>query len=99
MMERIKTRSSDGKLDAAHLIARIQDSYHSTHRRDLPRLCALASKIENRHADDPRTPRGLADVLQLCMTGMMAPHFLSTARRARPHSAASRETESVPRTA
>jgi regulator of cell morphogenesis and NO signaling len=43
----------------------MQGRYRASHRRDLPRLCALARKVENRHADDLGTPRGLADVLHL----------------------------------
>lgn len=48
----------------SHLIDRIQTRYHASHRRDLPRLCALARKVERHHADDPRLPRGLAELLQ-----------------------------------
>lgn len=63
MVERVETPSGDGNLGPAHLISRIRDGYHASHRRDLPQLCALARKVESRHADDPRMPRGLADLL------------------------------------
>jgi len=50
--------------DAAHLINHIQRRYHASHRRDLPRICALAHKVERLHANDPQAPYGLADLLQ-----------------------------------
>jgi regulator of cell morphogenesis and NO signaling len=54
--------TADGR-DTRHLIRRI-GRYHASHRRDLPRLCALARKVEECHADDPRAPLGLADHLE-----------------------------------
>jgi regulator of cell morphogenesis and NO signaling len=43
-----------------HILAR----YHETHRRELPELIALARRVEQRHADHPQVPRGLAALLE-----------------------------------
>lgn len=56
-------RGSANERDTKHLIRRL-GRYHASHRRNLPRLCALARKVESRHADDPWAPLGLADQLQ-----------------------------------
>lgn len=44
---------------AAHIVTR----YHEDHRTELPRLRALAAKVEQVHADHPANPRGLAEHL------------------------------------
>jgi regulator of cell morphogenesis and NO signaling len=56
--------------DTAHLIRQIQSRYHASHRRDLPRLCALARKVESLHGNDPEAPFGLADLLQEIWSGL-----------------------------
>jgi regulator of cell morphogenesis and NO signaling len=43
-----------------HILAR----YHETHRRELPELIALARRVEQRHAEHPQVPRGLAALLE-----------------------------------
>lgn len=63
-MEGFAPQAGGNERDAVHLIGQIQSRYHATHRRDLPRLCALARKVESRHTDDPRTPRGLTELLR-----------------------------------
>lgn len=49
------------------LIAHILESYHETHRRELPELLALARKVEAMHGTDPNAPHGLAEALQSLM--------------------------------
>jgi regulator of cell morphogenesis and NO signaling len=44
----------------AELVRFIVDRYHSELRLELPDLVALADKVEDRHADKPTCPRGLA---------------------------------------
>jgi len=44
----------------AHVLAR----YHARHREELPRLLALARKVEAVHAARPDCPRGLAALLE-----------------------------------
>ena len=41
----------------------IEKTYHARHREELPRLAALAAKVERVHADSPEVPAGLADLL------------------------------------
>lgn len=48
---------------ATSLIALIETRYHAVHRRELPELIRLARRVEAVHADKPRVPRGLADLL------------------------------------
>jgi len=50
--------------DTAALIAYIRRRYHDVHRRELPELIKLASKVEKVHADHAKVPRGLADLLE-----------------------------------
>ncbi len=52
------------ELPQSHLLARLVDHYHAGHRRELPRLVALADKVEHVHRDKPDCPRGLADFLR-----------------------------------
>lgn len=49
-----------------HIIAR----YHEPLRQELPRLVALARKVEEAHADEPGCPRGLASLLRNVMAGV-----------------------------
>ncbi|MEZ6038422.1 MAG: iron-sulfur cluster repair protein YtfE [Planctomycetota bacterium] len=42
------------------LIAHLVDHFHEGHRRELPRLCEMAAKVERVHGDKPECPRGLA---------------------------------------
>jgi regulator of cell morphogenesis and NO signaling len=56
-----------GMTDAAStqaLIDHILVRYHETHRRELPELLRLAHRVEQRHADNPLAPVGLAAALQ-----------------------------------
>lgn len=46
------------------LIAHILTRYHETHRRELPELILLARRVEERHAEHPQVPRGLANLLE-----------------------------------
>jgi regulator of cell morphogenesis and NO signaling len=46
------------------LIDHILVRYHETHRRELPELIALARRVEERHAEHPQVPRGLAALLE-----------------------------------
>jgi iron-sulfur cluster repair di-iron protein len=46
------------------LIEYILRRFHEVHRRQLPELIRLASKVEAVHADHPDVPRGLAALLQ-----------------------------------
>jgi regulator of cell morphogenesis and NO signaling len=50
-------------LPQAQLIAHIVDGFHADHRRELPRLIAMAEKVERVHADKPGCPLGLAEHL------------------------------------
>lgn len=42
------------------LIAHIVTRFHEPHRRELPRLQAMAERVEKVHGDKPSCPRGLA---------------------------------------
>jgi len=46
------------------LIDHILIRYHETHRRELPELILLARKVEQRHAEHPQVPKGLASLLE-----------------------------------
>jgi len=46
------------------LIDHILVRYHETHRRELPELILLARKVEQRHAQHPEVPAGLAAMLE-----------------------------------
>lgn len=46
------------------LIEHILQRYHEAHRRQLPELIDLATKVESVHADHPDVPRGLSTLLQ-----------------------------------
>jgi regulator of cell morphogenesis and NO signaling len=45
------------------LVQHILDRYHAPLRVELPRLIELAGQVERAHADKPRCPSGLADLL------------------------------------
>jgi regulator of cell morphogenesis and NO signaling len=45
------------------LIRHIVERYHDVHRRELPELRALATRVEKVHADHPAVPAGLAEHL------------------------------------
>ncbi|MBN8605448.1 MAG: hemerythrin domain-containing protein [Caulobacterales bacterium] len=45
------------------LIPFILETYHATHRRELPELSRLARKVEKVHATHAAAPHGLADFL------------------------------------
>lgn len=42
----------------------IEENFHEKHRRDLPELIRLASRVEHVHAEHPACPRGLAAALK-----------------------------------
>lgn len=42
----------------------ILDTYHAAHREELPRLTAMARKVEQVHGEKPDCPRGLAAFLE-----------------------------------
>ena len=46
------------------LIAFIVARYHETHKRELPELIRLATRVEAVHRDHPAVPAGLAELLQ-----------------------------------
>ncbi len=46
------------------LIAHILESFHADHRVEVPRLIAMAKKVEEVHADKPDCPTGLATHLE-----------------------------------
>jgi len=48
------------ELPQVQLIAHVVEHYHARHRSELPRLLAMAEKVELRHADKPTCPHGLA---------------------------------------
>ena len=50
---------------SAELIDHIISRYHETHRRELPELIRLSTRVEKVHAEHPAVPRGLADVLKV----------------------------------
>lgn len=45
---------------SADLLAHILDHYHAGHRVEVPRLAAMAKKVEAVHQDHPQCPQGLA---------------------------------------
>lgn len=47
----------------AQLIAHLVDGYHAAHRAELPRLLAMAEKVERVHAGNTECPAGLAEHL------------------------------------
>lgn len=50
--------------DAADLTHHIETRYHARHREQLPRLIALAERVESVHADDDAAPAGLSQMLR-----------------------------------
>lgn len=65
---------SEVPTETGALIDYILYRYHETHRRQLPELVKLALKVEAVHADHPKVPRGLADLLQR-MIGELEAHM------------------------
>jgi len=56
--------SAEAPEEPLPLIDHILTRYHETHRRELPELIALAYRVEERHAEHPQVPRGLARMLE-----------------------------------
>ncbi|MBL8729401.1 MAG: iron-sulfur cluster repair protein YtfE [Planctomycetes bacterium] len=56
------------------LIAHIVTRYHEPHRQELPRLLAMAERVEKVHGDKPTCPRGLAALLA-GLAGELAQHM------------------------
>lgn len=52
----------------------IEQNYHARHREELPRLAALAARVERVHSDSPEVPAGLADLLHR-MIGELEVHM------------------------
>ncbi len=48
----------------ADLIAHLLERFHAPHRAELPRLLAMARKVERVHSDKPSCPTGLAAELE-----------------------------------
>jgi len=46
------------------VIDHVLERFHEPHRRELPRLLAMARKVEEVHAEKPACPRGLAAHLE-----------------------------------
>lgn len=51
------------ELPLSHLLSHLVDHYHRGHREELPRLLAMARKVEAVHGQKSECPRGLADAL------------------------------------
>jgi regulator of cell morphogenesis and NO signaling len=56
------------------LIDHILTRFHETHRRELPELIALAQRVEERHAQHPDVPKGLARMLE-CVAEALDEHM------------------------
>ncbi|QDU64978.1 iron-sulfur cluster repair protein YtfE [Engelhardtia mirabilis] len=54
----------------AELVEHVLERYHAGHREELPRLVAMAEKVERVHADKSSCPHGLAAHLQLIADSM-----------------------------
>lgn len=52
------------------LIDHILSRYHETHRSELPNLIQLAEKVGMAHAEDPQSPKGLAEALTILLHEM-----------------------------
>lgn len=53
-----------GERPTEELVQHLLDHYHDGHRRELPRLVRMATKVEAVHGDKPDCPRGLCAQLQ-----------------------------------
>ncbi|MEQ8816881.1 MAG: hemerythrin domain-containing protein [Thalassobaculum sp.] len=60
--------------DTPSLIAHIVQRYHEAHRRELPELVRLSSRVEAVHRDHPSVPGGLADALER-LSGDLGSHM------------------------
>ncbi len=60
--------------DPSALTSFIETRFHQTHRKQLPDLAELASKIERVHGDHPQAPHGLGALLQH-MIGALEVHM------------------------
>jgi regulator of cell morphogenesis and NO signaling len=49
--------------ETSALIDHIVTRFHDSHRRELPELILLATRVERVHAESPEVPAGLADLL------------------------------------
>lgn len=63
-LDALAPAESEAPEEALPLIDHILVRYHETHRRELPELIALARRVEERHAEHPQVPRGLAHLLE-----------------------------------
>ncbi len=60
----VKTPGNFARWDerpVAELIEHVLKTYHTAHRAELPRLVAMATRVEAVHGDKPSCPRGLAE--------------------------------------
>lgn len=62
----------DTARDADALIDLVVTRFHDGHRRDLPELIALATKVERVHASHPDVPAGLATLLRTLLDELQA---------------------------
>jgi len=53
-----------GELGLAELVEYVLEHFHAAHREELPRLIAMARKVEDVHAGKSECPRGLAAHLE-----------------------------------
>lgn len=54
----------EAPLETGALIDHIQTRYHDVHRRQIPELIELSSRVETVHANKPGVPAGLAGLLK-----------------------------------
>ncbi|MFT5734879.1 MAG: regulator of cell morphogenesis and NO signaling [Planctomycetota bacterium] len=52
------------------LVQHLLDRFHADHREELPRLIAMAEKVESVHAEKPDCPKGLAKHLAMMMESL-----------------------------
>ena len=52
------------ELPLPELVQHILDQYHAAHREEVPRLIAMARKVEEVHSEKPSCPKGLAKHLE-----------------------------------
>jgi regulator of cell morphogenesis and NO signaling len=63
-LARLSPAEPEAPEETLPLIDHILVRYHETHRRELPELILLARKVEQRHAEHPQVPKGLATMLE-----------------------------------
>lgn len=61
--------------ETSTLIAYIVERFHQTHRRELPELVRLSTRVEAVHRNHPSAPQGLADALER-LSGELGSHMM-----------------------